>query len=301
MKQLNLFGEPKKQVIRKVHRKTLDIKESGRSSDYITPSFGFGCLYKCAYCYMRRHMPDGLTIANNPEEIIRTVYEHVGELGDKFPNQTHKSLWTYDISCNEDFALHAKHHDWEFIFNAFKLHERIMGTFATKYVNRDLLKYNPVRKIRIRFSLMPQEYSDILEPKTSKIIDRIKAVNDFYDAGYDVHLNFSPVIIHKDSYKLYLELFQIVNETVRDDIKDEVLAEVIMMTHSEKMHLYNLSENPQAEELLWQPELQELKRGSYQKVPNILRYQWQYKNKQIQGFKTLHNSVIPWNTIRYIF
>jgi hypothetical protein len=31
-------------ILEKVTRKTFTIRESGRSSDYITPSFGFGCL-----------------------------------------------------------------------------------------------------------------------------------------------------------------------------------------------------------------------------------------------------------------
>jgi hypothetical protein len=37
-------------VVEKVIRKTFTIRESGRSSDYITPSFGYGCLLECAYC-----------------------------------------------------------------------------------------------------------------------------------------------------------------------------------------------------------------------------------------------------------
>lgn len=301
MKQLNLFGETKEKIVQKKPRRALDIKYSGRSSDYITPSFGFGCLYKCAYCYMRRHKPNGLSIANNTDDILNVITLHSSKLGNKFPNQTHETLWTYDISCNEDFALHAKYHEWEKIFDYFKNSDKLMATFATKNVNRQLLNYNPERKVRIRFSLMPQEYSDILEPDTTKIIDRIKAVNDFYDAGYDVHLNFSPVIIHKKSYKLYHDLFHLVNDNIRDDIKKDIKAEVIMMTHSEKMHVHNLTENPEAEELLWQPGIQELKKGSYQKVANILRYKWQYKEKQVQGFRNLHNSIIPWNKIRYIF
>jgi len=50
-------------MLKKVKRKAMIIRESGRSSDFITPSFGFGCLYKCSYCYMRRHLPNGLTIS----------------------------------------------------------------------------------------------------------------------------------------------------------------------------------------------------------------------------------------------
>ena len=38
-----------------VNRKTFKIRESGRSTDFISPSFGHGCLYNCSYCYMKRH------------------------------------------------------------------------------------------------------------------------------------------------------------------------------------------------------------------------------------------------------
>ena len=70
-----------------------------------------------------------------------------------------------------------------------------MGSFATKYVNPKLLDFDPKGKIRIRFSLMPQKLADIHEPGTSKILDRIKAINPFIESGYNVHVNFSPVIL----------------------------------------------------------------------------------------------------------
>jgi intein/homing endonuclease len=37
-------------MVNKVTRKSMVIRPSGRSSDYISPSFGFGCLYNCSYC-----------------------------------------------------------------------------------------------------------------------------------------------------------------------------------------------------------------------------------------------------------
>ena len=288
-------------MIEKVIRKSLDIKYSGRSSDYITPSFGFGCLYKCGYCYMRRHRPEGLEIATNTQDILSAIDQHLSSLGQKEPNQTHPDLWTYDISCNEDFALHAKHHDVDAIFDYFVNYtDRAMGTFATKYVNKDLLKYDPKQRIRIRFSLMPQQLSTVLEPNTSKIVDRIKAVNDFIEAGYDVHLNFSPVIFNPGTGDLYKELFFEVQNLIKPQYKSQVKAEVILLTHNEKLHLYNLSKGlKDTEDLLWHPERQRLKQSSYGSIN--LRYNPNLKKEYIQKFKQLHSSIIPWNTIRYIF
>lgn len=168
-------------MITKDIRKSLKIRYSGRSSDYISPSFGFGCLYKCAYCYMRRHKPEGLSIAINTDDLLNAIDSHRLKLPTKkISNQTSYKYWTYDISCNEDFALHTKYHEWMYIFNYFRVEApNALGTFATKYVNKELLNYNPEGKIRIRFSMMPQKLSDILEPNTSKIIDRVEAINDY--------------------------------------------------------------------------------------------------------------------------
>ncbi len=173
-----------------------------------------------------------------------------------------------------------------------------MGSFATKYVNVDLLNYDPKQKIRIRFSLMPQDMSDILEPNTSKIIDRIKAIDAFIDAGYDVHINFSPVIVAGNWLEQYKLLFQMVNDYV--DYKDVVKAEVIFLTHNKNKHNYNLLKNiPGEEEYLWVPTIQENKISQY--GGKNIRYKHDLKRGFINSFVKLHNEIIPWNTIRYIF
>ena len=101
---------------------------------------------------MKRHKPDGLDIAINPQDILSAINSHAAFAEVDKPNQTHPEYITYDISCNEDFALHAKYHQWMYIFEFFKTSDNIMGSFATKYVNENLLSYNPNENIRIRFS-----------------------------------------------------------------------------------------------------------------------------------------------------
>jgi spore photoproduct lyase len=135
-------------MLKEVRRKTFTIRESGRSTDFISPSFGHGCLYNCTYCYMKRHKPEGLDIATNPENILTEIDSHAWFAVVDKPNQTHEKYVTYDISCNEDFALHAKFHKWEQIFDFFKYHPIAMGSFATKYVNPLLLSYNASRLFR---------------------------------------------------------------------------------------------------------------------------------------------------------
>lgn len=279
------------------NRKSFLIRPSGRSTDFISPSFGFGCLYNCHYCYLKRHTPNGLSVSKNIGDSLSAINNHAYFTDVSKPNQTHEKYTTYDLGCNEDFALHAKFYDWKYIFTFFKNHPKAFGSFATKYVNKKLLEYNPEKKIRIRFSLMPQVYSDLLEPNTSKIIDRIKAIDLFVEAGYDVHINFSPVIVYKNWLEEYKKLFILVNQNVKS--KKDVKCEVIFLTHNLKKHFTNLEKNKEAEKLLWLPNHQEPKKSSY--GGENIRYKHKLKQSFIHQWIQVHQQEIAWCKIRYIF
>lgn len=284
-------------MVEKVTRKSMIIRPSGRSTDFLTPTIIMGCGFECSYCYCKRHKTSGLNIATNIEQILTEVDHHAWFTEVDKPNQTHPEYITYDIGCNSDMSLHLKSYDWIKVFDFFKQHPRAMGSFATKYVNEKLLEYNPEGKIRIRFSLMPQKYANILEPNTTPIDLRIKAIDRFIKAGYDVHINFSPVIVVRDWLVEYAELFRSVNGIVEN--KDKVKAEVIFLTHNEGKHEYNLANGIPGEDILWQPKLQETKISEY--GGENIRYKKEYKAEYILKWTNIHNEIIPWNTIRYIF
>ena len=284
-------------MVREITRKTFKIRPSGRSSDYISPSFGYGCLLDCSYCYMKRHKPNGLDYAKNIGQILTEINNHALFAVIEKPNQTDPKYITYDIACNEDFALHSKYYNWQNIFGFFKDHPKAKATLATKIIPENFLEYNPEEKVRIRFSLMPQSLSTELEPNTPLIIDRIKAINKFRNAGYDVHINYSPVVYYRNFRKDYSELFELVDKHVKD--KEKVFSEVIFLTHNEKKHKYNVKNNYKSENLLWNSELQEPKESSYGGM-NV-RYKYKLKYQMIDQFKKMHKSRISWNKIRYIF
>lgn len=144
---------------------------------------------------------------------------------------------------------------------------------------------------------MPQNIADKLEPNTAKIIDRIKAVDAFIEAGYDVHLNFSPVVVYDGWLEDYKLLFKMCDKHIQN--KRIVLSEVIFLTHNKDKHHSNVIDGLAGENLLWTPDNQETKTSEY--GGKNIRYKRNLKAKYIKQWQDLHNQIIPWNTIRYIF
>lgn len=282
--------------------KTLHIRPNGRSADFITPNFIYGCAGGCrnSYCYVMRHNHESLYINENIDQILGLINKHVNNLPNKTANQTDPKYWTYDIGCSTDVCLHWKHTNWLKIFDFFKEHPRAKATFATKYVNFKLLEFNPQDKVRIRFSLMPPSMSNLLEPKTSPVVERIKAVNIFVESGYDVHLNFSPIVACEGWLIEYTKLFQDIDQYIDVRYKSSIKAECIFLTHNDRQHQRNLEAGRlESEALIWKPEIQEDKISEY--GGTAVRYKAGVKSNFIKRWKTLHNQLIPWNTIRYIF
>ena len=289
--------------LKRQRTKTLSIKANDRSSDFVTPNFVYGCLGGCrnTYCYVMRYNWEQVYLNENLEEILQKLELHVAALPFPKPaNQVDPTFWTYDIGCSTDIPLHWKHYPWERVFNFFKRHPKAKATFATKYVNRALLEYRAEKKVRIRFSLMPQSISSVLEPNTAPIADRLAAIVPFSEAGYEVHLNFSPIVVHEGWLEAYKQLFEAVAAAVPETLRAEVKAEAIFLTHNPWQHQRNLEKGmDQSEALLWQPQLQEEKLSQY--GSQALRYKIPLKREWIQQWQALHQQLIPWNEIRYIF
>ncbi|WP_420459100.1 radical SAM protein [Neolewinella sp.] len=290
--------------LKRQRTKTLTVKDNGRSADYVTPNFIYGCLGGCrdSYCYVMRYNHDKVFINENTEQILDRIAAHAGKLDwPKRPNQTDATYYTYDIGCSTDIGLHYKHYDWERVFTFFRDHPMAKATFATKYVNDKLLDFDPRGKVRIRFSLMPQRMSDLVEPKTSQIADRIAAIPRFIAAGYDVHVNFSPIIFCEGWLEDYRELFEELATTVTDPAhRDIVQAEGIMVTHNPWQHERNLAAGmTESEALLWRPDIQEHKRSGY--GSSAVRYRHDLKAQICREWLAVHDEVVPWNRMRYLF
>src|SRR5215217_331203 len=113
--------------------KTLVCKESGRSSDFISPSLANGCMGACAYCYVDRNKAvNPITLFTNTEEILVAVDKHVQKQPwPKVPNQTHSLYYTYDIGCNSDISVDAAISDnVQVAIDFFREHPKAFATFA---------------------------------------------------------------------------------------------------------------------------------------------------------------------------
>jgi len=279
--------------------KTLTIKNNGRSSDFVTPNFILGCEGGCQYCYVERWNRPSIYFNSNVDQILQSIKTHSESLSQKQPNQVDPKYWTYDIGCSTDVTLYWNKYPFDKILKYFR-DNGIKSTFATKYVNKKMLREAQANEQnRIRFSLSHERVRMGLEPKTTSIPLRIDAVNYAVEHGWDTHLNFSPIVYFSGWLDLYRELFIDLDRNVIN--KKNVKCECIFLTHHKGLHERNILDPQKAkfESVLWNESIQQNKVSNY--GGENVRYKYILKNEMIEEFKFLHQELIPWCEIRYIF
>jgi spore photoproduct lyase len=292
----------KKSVLVLGVRKGFPVRPNGRSADFIAPGFASGCAMACAYCYVprRKGFANPISTFVNLEPILKAVERHVAKQGPKTPSQTDPSYWVYDIGENSDVSVDALISDnVKDTVAFFRDLPNAKASFATKYVNRRLLSYKPEGKTRIRFSLMPQRVAKTVDVRTTPVSQRIAAVNDFVGAGYEVHLNFSPVIIYDGWKEDYAQLLTEIDDVLSIEAKAQLKVEVIFLTHNASLHEVNLGWHPKAEALLWTPETQEAKTS--QMGGENVRYRRGFKGQQVALLNALIAQRMPYCRVRYAF
>jgi spore photoproduct lyase family protein len=284
-------------------RKGMEIRPNGRSADFIAPGASNGCAMACSYCYVprRKGYANPISTFVNIDAIAAAIRRHADRLGEKrTPNQVDPWLWVYDIGENGDCSVDAMISDnVRDLVALFRDLPNAKASFATKLVNRDLLDYDPRGKTRVRFSLMPPIVARLLDIRTSPVADRIAAIDDFEAAGYEVHLNFSPVVYYEGWLDDYDTLFSQIDASIGPSAKRQLQAEVIFLTHNDRLHEVNLRWHPKAEELLWVPELQEAK-VSETGGTNV-RYRRGLKSQLVSQFERQLREKMPYCGIRYAF
>lgn len=284
-------------------KKSLSARPNGRSSDFIAPSTANGCAMACAYCYVprRKGYANPITVFTNIDKVTRYLRGHVRRQGVKpEPDQVDPHAWVYDIGENSDCSVDALISDnVADLVATFRELPTAKASFATKFVNRDLLGLDPAGRTRIRFSLMPEADSKLLDIRTSPVGERIAAIDDFVDAGYEVHLNLSPVVLRDGWERDWAELLARLDDTVGAATKRQAACEIIMLTHNRELHEVNLGWHAKAEDVLWRPELQQPKR-SQTGMWNV-RYRNDHKRAGLTALHGLITAHAPWLRVRYAF
>ncbi|MEU3742597.1 spore photoproduct lyase family protein [Streptomyces sp. NPDC032198] len=282
---------------------TLATRPNGRSADWIAPGPSNGCAMACAYCYVprRKGFANPITLFTNIEAIVAHVRRHVRAQGPKTePNQCDPRAWVYDIGENGDCSVDALVCDnTADLVAAFRGLPTAKASFATKFVNPDLLALDPQGRTRVRFSLMPAADARLLDIRTSPVEERIAAAPDFLDAGYEVHFNLSPVVLRPGWQRDWADLLAHLDDVLPARVKEQAAAEVIMLTHNEALHEVNLGWHPRAEDVLWQPEAQETKRS--QNGALNVRYAHDIKQQSLTRVQQLLAAHAPWLRVRYAF
>ena len=270
--------------------KTLVTKPNNNSANSIAPNLIYGCFGGCVntYCYMSRYNGHRVFVNTNVLDIVSSVYDWADKYV-KVPDQQDPKYKMVDIACNSDLVLMQKHLPLPLLnyLEMYDTHDEINTTMATKYpklLKLDVNHFN--KKPRVRVSIMPQNYSDILEPKMQKIDSRIQDIDRLMALGWEVHINYSPVVIHNKFRESYNNLFKQVSETSR-----LTKCEVIFLTN----HPLQMAKAGDKAKELMSPSNQ-VKNSS-----GVMRYPLDYKRKAIDAFKEEYSKFFPIENIRYIF
>ena len=270
--------------------KTLVTKDNNNSANCIAPNVIYGCFGGCVstYCYMSRYNDTRVFVNTNVDDIFNSVVEWEKSYI-KVPDQQDPVYTMVDIACNSDLVLMQKHMPEPLIdyLKRYDDHPKLNSTMATKYpglLTLDVSSFN--KKPRVRVSLMPQVYSDILEPKMQSISSRIDDINRLKDLGWEVHINYSPLIFVKGWSVEYDNLFASVLDKAGTN-KCEVIA---LTNHSRQMS----RSSPEAQEIMKYSSEIKNKDG-------VMRYPLIPKTKLLDKFKEIYSQYFDLETIRYIF
>lgn len=207
-------------------RKTHKYTENHKSSDYLVPYTSSGCFAMCLYCYLvcNYNKCAYLRLFVNREEMLERLIKRSLKEESK----------TFEIGSNSDLVLENTITDnLTWTIESFVKTGKGKITFPTKFhMIEPLLSLNHQGKVVFRMSVNPQEIINKIELGTSKLEERIKAVNMMYEAGYLIGILIAPIILIDNWEKIYSELIDELSEKLHPGIRKTGFIEIILMTYS---------------------------------------------------------------------
>jgi len=239
-KQNSEFPDMKRNLIIGT-RKTHKFVENHKTSDFLVPYTSSGCTAMCMYCYL---------VCNYNKCAYLRLFVNREQMLDKIINTAQKAdrELTFEIGSNSDLILEntiTKNLVWT--IENFANTSKGNLTFPTKFdMIDDLLPLKHNGKIIIRMSVNPVEIINKVEFGTSRLNERVEAINKLGEAGYKLGILIAPVILVEDWQKKYSELIRYLYENLTDKVKKTVFFEIIFMTYSYVHKAINMEAFPNA-------------------------------------------------------
>ena len=212
----------------------------------------------------------------------------------KTANKSDKEL-TFEIGSNSDLILeNLITGNLEWTIKEFSKTNKGYLTFPTKFDMVDSIcniKHNG--RIIVRMSVNPEKIINQIEIGTSKLADRVKAINKLKIAGYKIGILIAPVIMIDNWKEEYENLIKYLHETLSLEVKQEVFFEVIFMTYSYVHRMINQEAFPNAINLYNKELMTGRGRGKYM-------YKSAIKQEGEEFFRKTLNKYFPNNKIIYI-
>ena len=269
-------------------RKTHKFVENHKTSDFLVPYTSSGCTASCLYCYLvcNYNKCSYLRLFVNREQMLDKII--------KTANKAEREL-TFEIGSNSDLILeNSITNNLVWTIENFKNTKKGKLTFPTKFDMVDnILDLDHKGKVTVRMSVNPDYIINRVEFGTSRLNDRIEAINKLKEAGYNVGILIAPVIMVENWKELYLELIKMLDSKLSKKVKQDAFFEIIFMTYSYVHTKINEAAFPNAINLYNKEIMKVGGRGKY-------RYKEDIKKEGEVFLREQMNKYFPNNKIEYI-
>lgn len=269
-------------------RKTHKYVENHKVSDFLVPYTSSGCIAMCMYCYL---------VCNYNKCAYLRLFVNREQMLDKLKNTANKSEkdLIFEIGSNSDLVLeNTITGNLEWTIENFKDNPKGKITFPTKFdMVEPILDLNHNGKVIVRMSLNPEEIINRIEFGTSRLKNRLEAINKLVEAGYEVGILIAPIILVDNWKQLYENLLKEMQNTLSSKAKKKVFFELIFMTYSYVHNAINHEAFPNAIELYNKEQMTGRGRGKYAYKPAI-------KDDAKKYMQELMKKYFSSNEIKYI-